>query len=301
MLYLSFEEAWQTYLAARPRLPSYPSILTPRPVSGLVEAVEEGGYRLVVFDAYGVLHIGGEGFPQARDALATLRDRGVATCVVTNDVTQGAADVADGLARRGFAFKPQDVISGRSLLGDVLTTAQGEGPFGLIASRPQPLLDRFPGLRPLGNEPAAYDDVDGILLIDTNDWTEERPEILEQSLVRRPRPLVVCNPDVGCPYNGQISAEPGYFAHRIASRGGMAPIFLGKPYPAVYEQVFQRFPGIPAASMLMIGDSPHTDILGARRMGMHCLLVESGFLAGQDALARCADADLMPDYIAPYA
>lgn len=298
MLYLSFADAWRTYLDAAPRLPAPPAPVTPRRVSGLVEAVEHGGHRLVVFDAYGVLHTGGAAIPQALDAFAVLRRRGVPVCVVTNDVTHDPDHVAAGLARRGFDFSAAEVVSGRSLLPGILA-AHGDGQgFGVVASHPEDVIARFPALRALPDDAAAYDAVDGFLFVDTNFWGEAHPALLEDSLVRRPRPLIVCNPDVGCPYRGRISAEPGYFAHRIAARAGIAPVFLGKPFPAVYQRVLDRFPDIPPAAMLMVGDSPHTDILGARGVGMDCLLVECGFLAGRDALADCAESGLWPDYVA---
>lgn len=298
MLYLRFEDAWRTYLDASARLPAPPPEVMPRRVSGLVEAVEQGGHRLVVFDAYGVLHTGGEAIPQALGAFAELRRRGVPVCVVTNDVTHDPEHVAAGLARRGFDFSADEVISGRSLLPGILAGfGDGQG-FGVVASHPGDVITRFPALRPLADDPAAYDAVDGFLFVDTNFWDEGHPALLEDSLVRRPRPLIVCNPDVGCPYLGRISAEPGYFAHRIAERAGISPVFLGKPFPAVYHRVLERFPHIQPGAMLMVGDSPHTDILGARGVGMDCLLVECGFLAGRDALADCAESGLWPDYVA---
>lgn len=298
MLYLSFADAWRTYLDAAPRLPTPPKPVEPRRVAGLIEAVERGGHRLVVFDAYGVLHIGGEAIPQALEAFGDLRRRGVPVCVVTNDVIHDPVHVAAGLARRGFDFAAEEVISGRSLLPGILAGhGDGQG-FGVVASHPEDMIARFPALRALPDEADAYDAVDGFLFVDTNFWGEEHPALLEDSLVRRPRPLIVCNPDVGCPYLGRISAEPGYFAHRIAARAGIAPVFLGKPFPAVYQRVLERFPNIPPTAMLMVGDSPHTDILGARGAGMECLLVEYGFLAGRDALADCAESGLWPDYVA---
>lgn len=298
MLYLSFDDAWRTYLDAAPRLPAPPPPVAPLRVSGLIEAVERGGHRLVVFDAYGVLHTGGEAIPQALEAFAELRRRGMPLCVVTNDVTHEPEHVAAGLARRGFDFSADEVVSGRSLLPGILA-AHGDGQgFGVVASHPEDVIARFPQVRALPDDPAAYDAVEGFLFVDANVWDERHPALLEDSLVRRPRPLIVCNPDVGCPFHGRISAEPGYFAHRIAVRAGIAPVFLGKPFPAVYQRVLDRFPDIPPAAMLMVGDSPHTDVLGARGVGMDCLLVECGFLAGRDALADCAESGLWPDYVA---
>lgn len=298
MLFLTFDDAWRVYIEAAPRLPAAPPPVRPARVSGLVEAVERGGHRLVVFDAYGVLHTGDEGIPQALAAFAEVRRRGVPVCVVTNDVTHEPEQVAAGLARRGFDFAAEEVVSGRSLLPGILESFGGGQGFGVVASHPEDIVARFPGLRNLPDDAAAYDDAEGFLFVDTNFWTDAHPALLEDSLHRRPRPLIVCNPDVGCPFRGGISAEPGYYAHRIAARSGVEPVFLGKPFPAVYQRVLDRFPDIPPSAMLMVGDSPHTDVLGARGVGMDCLLVECGFLAGRDALAAFAESGLWPDYLA---
>lgn len=91
--------------------------------------------------------------------------------------------------------------------------------------------------------------------------------------------MVVCNPDVACPYGDRISAEPGFYAHMLAARGLADVTFLGKPFRGVYDLVGQRFPNVARERMLMVGDSPHTDVLGARGAGMNVLLVECGFLA----------------------
>lgn len=298
MLFLRFEDAWAVYLRAHPRLPSPPPPVTPRRVSGLLEVVEEGTVDLVVFDAYGVLHIGGEAFPSSVAAFAALRRRGVPVCVVTNDVSREPARVADGLNRRGYDFRADEVISGRSLLPDVLAETAGQGRLGLISSHPAEVLARFPDLLPMGWEAAPYDTVDGFVMIDVNDWDDARPAMLEDAQARRPRPMVVCNSDVACPYGEAISLEPGYTAHRIAEATGAAVTFLGKPFPEIYDRVLDRFPDIAPDRMLMVGDSPHTDVLGGRGAGMKCLLVECGFLRGRDTLALCAEAGLWPDYVA---
>lgn len=298
MLYLPFEEAWDVYLRSHPRLPPAPAPVTPRRVSGLLEVVERGDIDLVVFDAYGVLHIGGEAFPESVAAFAVLRQRGIPVCVVTNDVTREPARVAEGLNRRGYDFAPEEIISGRSLLPEALAQGMGQGRLGVISSHPEEVLARFPDLVPLGWEAAPYDAVDGFVFIDVNDWDAARPPLLESAQKRRPRPMVVCNPDVACPYGNAISLEPGYMAHRIADATGASVTFLGKPFPEVYQRVLERFPQISPDRMLMVGDSPHTDILGGRGAGMRCLLLECGFLRGRDSLALFAESGLWPDFVA---
>lgn len=293
MLFLPFEEAWAVYLRAAPRLPPPPPPVEPVRVLGLLEVAD--AFDLIVFDAYGVLHVGGEGFASARSAFAALRAQGKAVCVVTNDVTHEPGRVAEGLNRRGFDVTADEVVSGRSLLPDTLD-AWAHRRIGLISSHPMDVLRRFPDLVPVGQ---GGWDADVLAFVDCNDWTEADADRFFAEMERRPRPLIVCNPDVACPYGDAISAEPGWFAHVAAERFGAPLTFLGKPFPAVYRRVLQRFPTIRAERMLMVGDSPHTDVLGGRGIGMKCLLVETGFLRGRDSRAFCAEAALLPDFIAP--
>ncbi|GAA0588333.1 HAD-IIA family hydrolase [Caenispirillum bisanense] len=297
MLSVSFDDAWRVYLDARPRLPAFPPPVTPRRVSGLLEVVAD--FDLVVFDAYGVLHVGGDALPQGLAAFRALRQMGKRLCIVTNDVTRGPDGVCQGLNARGYDLTPEEVISGRSLLPAIMD-ARPPGAWGVIATHADDIAARFRDCRPLGQEATAaeYGGVDGFLFVDNNFWTDAHPVLLETALAARPRPMIVCNPDVACPYKGFISLEPGYPAHVMAARGLTEVTFLGKPFRAVYDLVAQRFPDVPRDRMLMVGDSPHTDVLGARGAGMKVLLVEYGFLQGQDSLARCAEAGLLPDYVA---
>lgn len=295
MLYISFEQAWQVYLDAAARLPAFPAPVTLRRVGGLADVVAD--YDLVVFDAYGVLHVGGPAFPESLTALAALRASGTPLCVVTNDVTHEPHNVADRLRQRGYDIRDEEIISGRSLLPEILAPWAGRRT-GVIASHPEDLQDRYPDLIPLTDEPATWTGVDSIVFVDSNFWEEAHQATFFAELRRQPRPMIVCNPDVGCPYTGRISAEPGYFAHLAAAEGLTEITFLGKPFLPVYQRVLAAYPQISPARMLMVGDSPHTDILGGRGAGMDCLLLDWGFLSGQDCTARFAEAGLFPNFVA---
>lgn len=295
MLYISFEEAWSVYLNAASRLPSSPSTVTPRRVGGLADVV--AGYDLVVFDAYGVLHIGGPAFPESLAAVAALRQQGTPLCVVTNDVTHEPHAVAERLRQRGYDIRDEEIVSGRSLLPEMLAPWSGRRT-GVIASHPEDLQDRFPDLVPLTEDPETWRTVDSLVFVDTNFWNDRHAETFFTELRRQPRPMIVCNPDVGCPYGDRISAEPGYYAHLAAAEGLTDPVFLGKPFLPIYQRVLKAWPQISPDRMLMVGDSPHTDILGGRGAGMDCLLLEWGFLQGQESAARFAEAGLFPNFVA---
>lgn len=305
MIYIDFEQAWQVYLDAAPRLPVPPAPVEPQRVDRLADLLDQ--IDLVVFDAYGVLHEGDQAYAGAAGAIAAVRQAGKALCVLTNDVTHEAAQVAAGLQKRGLDIATAEAISGRDLLPSVVEEVMQPGQsFGLHATEPGPLLARWPTLRLLGDQLADYEGLDGVILVDTNSWQDRHAETFLTAMAGQDRALIVCNPDVGCPFRGQVSAEPGYYAHRAAAQaaasatgqGAAAVRFMGKPFPAIYNKVLARFADIPADRMLMVGDSPHTDILGARGMGMRCLLIEGGFLRGQNSLHRFAEAALWPDFVA---
>src|SRR5205807_803880 len=123
--------------------------------------------------------------------------------------------------------------------------------------------------------------------------------LLQASLAREARPLVVGNPDIVSPSPDVMAVEPGHFAHRLDDVLGIRPLFLGKPYPAIYRRVAARHPDIAPDRVLCVGDTLHMDILGGRLAGYRTMLVESGFCRGHDAMALCRESGIWPDFIAP--
>ncbi|GEO80101.1 HAD hydrolase-like protein [Pararhodospirillum oryzae] len=298
MRFVSFDQAWAVVRAARPLFPPPPPPPSPGPrrVAGLADLAP--AFDGIVLDAYGVLHEGNGVFPEALAAFEAVRAQGIALCVVTNDVTHPPEAVAARLAALGLPVAPDEVISGRSVLPEALAPFEDGRDFAVLGHDPGAVVERLPATRVGTYETTDLDDAAGFILVDTNDWEDDTPERrLIETLRARPRPLVVCNPDITCPFRGRLSLEPGYVAFPLAAAlpPGMVR-FLGKPWPGVYAQVRARFPQAPR--LLAVGDSPQTDILGARGAGMAALLIENGLLRGQDSLARSAELGILPDFVA---
>jgi ribonucleotide monophosphatase NagD (HAD superfamily) len=68
----------------------------------------------------------------------------------------------------------------------------------------------------------------------------------------------------------------------------------------VYERLLADLPGVRPERVLCVGDTLHTDVLGGAAAGMHTLLVESGFFRGQSLEARCAEAGILPTWLAAH-
>ncbi|MFO7482233.1 HAD-IIA family hydrolase [Oceanibaculum nanhaiense] len=294
---LGFDDAWSSYRRWEHRLPAKPATVEPRRIAGIAEVLDQ--VDVVVLDAYGVLNLGSSVIPQGLAAVKAIRAAGKHLCVVTNDGSQGTAAIAAKHRGRGYDFRDEEVIAGASLVGEAVRSFTDIRNWGIISLEPRPEVAITGAMVALNSDPAAYEAVDGIVFMATESWDETRQAVLSDSLTQRPRPFIVANPDVVAPHVGGFSAEPGYFAHRIADRAGLTPIFLGKPFPGVYRLVRERFPEVDPSRILAVGDTPHTDVIGARAHGMRALLVESGFLAGRDSLAYCRDCGILPDFIAP--
>ena len=199
----------------------------------------------------------------------------------------------------GYDFAPDEVVTSRGTMLAALE-AQPAMQWGVMSGRQAGLgeLARFHPIY-LEDAPQDYDRVDAVMLVGSAGWTEARQSLLEASLRRHPRPVWVANPDIVAPREDGFSLEPGFYAHRLADATGIAPVFFGKPFGNIFDQALARLPaGIDRDRIVMVGDSPHTDILGANAAGIRSALVAGyGFLNGDRAEPYLDRAEIYPDYI----
>lgn len=292
---ITFEDAWRAYRRAEIRLPPKPAVAPPLRVPD-VRAIADR-FDLVILDAWGVLNLGDVPIPRALAAVGELRAAGMPLRVLSNDASGEKARAVANHRRRGYDFAAAEIIAGLDLLPQTLAHLALPAPIGLIADPPAP-VSALPPMRALGEDASEYDSVSGFVFLSSDGWSERRQSMLAASLARRPRPLIVCNPDIASPGGERLNAEPGFYAHRLAEEIGIAPIFCGKPEHDIYRCALDGI-GVAPERVLCVGDTLHTDILGARAAGCRAMLVEGGFLAGRDPLALAAESGIWPDFIAP--
>lgn len=295
---MTVETAFAAYEAVRHRLPP-PATGRPAPVMARTLAEVADRYDAFLLDAFGVLNIGETAIEGVAERIADLRDLGKQVLIVSNAAGFPHATLMEKYARLGYDFAPEDVITSRRALLAGLNGGRGMH-WGLMATPKTGLRDLEDlTLTYLQEDAAPYAAVDGFLMIGSAVWTDERQALLEQAVRDRPRPVLVGNPDIVAPREGGFSVEPGHFAHRLADRTGVTPTFYGKPFADIYDLAFARLdPMPPRDRILMVGDSLHTDILGAQTAGIRSALVAGyGFFAGGDALAAIAQSGIVPDII----
>jgi glycerol-1-phosphatase len=294
---LTFAEAWQAYRRAETLLPAKPPPVVPRRIADAAEIADD--FEVVALDAWGVLNLGEAPIVSARAAVARLRAKGKRLAVLSNSGSRDAEMNAARLRRMGFDFAADEIISGLALVPAALAALALPPPIGFIANPAAVLPALTQGMLALGDEAAAYDRVSAIVFLSTGAWSEPRQALLEASLARRPRPLVVANPDIASPEPDGMKAEPGWYAERIAQATGAPIVACGKPHAAIYERLQARYPDVAPDRVLCVGDTLHTDILGGRTAGCRALLIEDGFMRGADALSLMQESGIWPDFIAP--
>ena len=293
---MTADAALAAYEAARHRLPDAGAPGAARRARDLSEIAE--GFDVFLLDAFGVLNIGEAPIPGTPERIADLRAAGKRLLVVSNAAGVPHDRLMEKYARLGYDFAAEEVVTSRGALLAALA-AHPARRWGLMASR-APGLGELAGFDVtwLGEDRADYDAAEGFLMIGSAEWTEARQALLEASLSADPRPVWVANPDIVAPRESGFSTEPGHFAHRLADATGVEPAFFGKPFANIYDLAFSRLGPFDPARALMVGDSLHTDILGARVAGIRSALIAGyGFFAGADVDGPIRQTGLAPDFI----
>ena len=260
-----------------------------------------GEFDAFVLDGFGVLNVGFEPVAGAAERVAELKARGCAVRVLTNGATLARAAAAGKYRDWGIDIDPREVVSSRDALARALGGRDDDLRWGFVARPESEILGMTPSAVLLEDDPATYDAVDGIVLLGTGLWNDERQAILAASLARRPRPVLVGNPDLVAPFETGFSREPGLFAHALADAGLAEPVFYGKPFANAFEELARTLPdGLDPARIAMVGDTLHTDVLGGAAAGWRTVLVTGlGLVRELDVEATIEAAGIRPDFIVP--
>lgn len=293
MKQITFEEAWQACKEAEVRLPEKPPVVEPQACDELLDVLKN--YDLFLVGAEGVLHKGKEPCENAITAANSLLLLGKKVHVITNDAHNTGAHVAHNLFQMGYRFTKEQITTSLDEIS-AFTHLPGQN-WGYISTRVNPiphLTQNLPNIT-VDNFP---DSVENILMLGTGNWNEEGQNLLIDRS-RQIKEIIVANPDVA-EYGvdtKELVPTAGYYGHHLADFG-VNVRFMGKPYRNIFEYVLRKYPGIPKERILVIGDSLHTDILGARAYGLDAMLVKTGVLGDKDINALCEESGIWPNYIA---
>ncbi|MEQ9365172.1 MAG: HAD-IIA family hydrolase, partial [Leptospirales bacterium] len=242
-------------------------------------------YRAIFFDAYGVLRNSSgiiEGVPEV---LAQLKRKSIECYVITNDASKSPAMM------RGYYVHPQigelfgleQIVSSGMLAGEFLAGKVRSGKVAYLGKPASAFYIEDAGLEAV---PVAEiqdpEEIRCLVLLDDEgfDWYSDLNRML--NLLRKVNiPVIVANTDTSYPVkSGEVAVAVGSLATMIENIVGKTFIRFGKPdtqiFSFAYERALRAIPDLKKQEILMVGDTLHTDILGANQFGVDTALVLSG-------------------------
>lgn len=287
--------AFARYEAIRPRLPQarYPARSLHLPSLDAVADHVDG----FLLDAFGVLNVGETAIPGAVARIASLRARGKRLAVLTNAASYTRAQLLAKYHRLGFDFTADEVVASRDVAVARLQAIAPGATWAAIAAAGDTFADIPARLVDAVADPSAFDSADAILFLSTARWTSALQVRLSAALARRPRPLVIANPDLVAPREGGLTLEPGLFGHDLLDHVPVAAHWFGKPFPEAFAEGIART-GLAPDRLAMVGDTLHTDVLGGAAAGCRTVLVtDHGLFAGLDTGPFILGSGIVPDFI----
>ena len=231
-------------------------------------------YRLILCDIWGVVHDGVDLYPGAAKRLCSWREEGRTIILITN-APRTAEAVAAQLDRIGL---PRDCWNGIETSGEagIAALLALDQPVGFIGTQADRAILEARGV------PIASGGFRHLACVGLEELRPAAAEYAEelQSLAARDVILHCLNPD-RVVMRGSV-AEPcaGALADIYIALGGEV-VWYGKPHRTIYEHALRLGGSPPTQSVLAIGDSLQTDILGAARMGIDAIFVSGGIHAGE--------------------
>ncbi|MGI8611613.1 MAG: TIGR01459 family HAD-type hydrolase [Sphingomicrobium sp.] len=239
-----------------------------------LDALDER-YRVILCDIWGCVHDGVSLYPGAADRLQHWRGEGRTVVLITN-APRTAEAVEQQLGRIGL---PRAAWNGIATSGEAGIAALNE------LDRPVGFLGTAADRAILEAKQVAIADGEDFTDLACTGLEERRPhadQYAEQlaAWVARDVLMHCLNPDRLVIRGGVPEACAGALADVYEALDGRVA-WYGKPHKAIYEHSL-HLAGNPApGAVLAIGDSLHTDILGAARMGFDCVFVTGGIHAGE--------------------
>jgi HAD superfamily hydrolase (TIGR01458 family) len=243
--------------------------------------------RAVLIDIDGVLTVSWRPIPGAVDAVARLREMGLAVALLTNTTSRTRASVASTLVEAGFPVDAEDVFTAPALTASYLA-------------------DRYPGARcALLNSGDIGADLAGVTLVD-DDGSAPDVVVLGGAGVefsytalnrtfghlRRGARLVAMHRNLYWRTDTGLQLDGGAFLLGLEAAAQVQAEVVGKPSAGFFAAALARLQ-VGAAETVMIGDDIEADVLAAQRHGVTGVLVRSGKYLPEALQA----ADAAPEHV----
>ena len=291
-------DAITIYESLRPIMP-VPRNVTPKKLLRLVDLVPK--VDALILDGYGVINVGSGLINGIEELFDCAANRNVPIIVLTNGASFGAEVAWQKYQKWGLPIARNHVVSSRDVLEINLKNRSSGIIYGSLSGTSAPL--GYGNELRYKSDPRFFEQSDEFVILGTIDWTSDDQDLLEKALRRRKRLIHVANPDVVSPKVSGFSVEPGYWAVRAMKNAGASVSWYGKPYDIPFEMAFSRLESVTGqrftkSRVAMVGDSLHTDVIGASAFGLSTVLLTGYGLFRDGSASQMINAcGIYPDWI----
>ena len=219
--------------------------------------------KAVFIDLSGVLYIGREAVPGAREAVARLQASGLVIRFVTNTSRMTRRQILESLRGLGFEIHDEQLVTAPSAARDWFAE-RGLRPWCLVHKAIREEFEALDQSNP--NAVLIGDAADDFTYAHLNRAFEF---CLEGA------PLVGIGRNRYFRLDGHFLLDAGPFIRAIEYAADVEAVIVGKPSKTFFEQVL-RDAGCSAGETMMIGDDVEGDIEGALKAGLQACLVRTG-------------------------
>lgn len=263
-------------------------------------------YKVIFFDAFGVIKNYKGLVPGMDDTFAWLEAEQKEYYVVTNDASRSPLQLAQSFHKLGLnMITPERIISSGMLAKEYLDLKVHDGIAAYLGTPDSAHYIESSGLHTLPVAEINDDNINSVnalIFLDDEgfDWFRDLNATVNL-LRKRNIPAIVANTDHAYPLNmHDVSIAIGGLASMIEHVVGKKFIRFGKPdsqmFMFAYELVREK-DQLTKRDILMVGDTLHTDILGGNKFGLDTVLVLSGNTLPDDAETRITSTGIVPTYI----
>lgn len=222
--------------------------------------------KAILFDLDGVLYVGGEVIPGAREVLEWVTSRNIPCCFITNTTTKTVHEVGQKLRSFGFEIPDHSIFSAITATRDYLRDQGNPSVDLLVRESVKPEFGEFP--QETGNP-------DYVVVGDIGAaWDYALMNRVFNELMEGAK-LVAMHKTRYWQTEDGLCMDIGGFVAGFEYVSGQEALIMGKPSLSFFDFARKSL-NVSAEEVLMVGDDIENDVGGGQAAGFKGVLVKTG-------------------------
>ncbi len=274
-------------------------------ISSFKEVVKQ--YKVVFFDAYGVLRRHQGIMDGVKDMLEFLKKEGIEFYIITNDASRAPELMAKVYQEEGIdIIQADNMISSAMISAEFLKENVHPGSkVAYLGRETSAYFIRQSDLIPVKIENLEEKDYEGlgaVVLFDDSGYEFKDGINKTLNVIRNTdAPVVLANPDLIYPVtDDEFAIAIGSLSNMLENVSNRKFFKFGKPGVRIFEYAFEKVNKkrkIAKRDVLMVGDTLDTDIIGGNVFGIDTALVLSGSTLPNQAENMILNKGILPTHI----